>query len=152
MKLSGAGLELLKKAEGFSSHIYKDVNGFPTIGYGHRLLHPESFPAGISESQAAEILVSDVREAEQTVGRLVKVPLAQGQFDALVDFCFNLGSGRLASSTLLKILNNGHYNDAAEQLLRWDVAGGMENAGLKARREAEFALWNGAATEQKAAA
>jgi lysozyme len=151
MKLSVAGLELLKKAEGFRGQTYKDVNGFPTIGYGHRLLHAESFPEGIGEAQAEEILVSDVRDAEQAVERLVKVPLAQGQFDALVDFCFNLGAGRLASSTLLKVLNGGRYEAAAEQLLRWDVAGGEENAGLKARREAEFALWGGKAEEQAAA-
>jgi lysozyme len=105
MKLSAAGLDLLKKSEGFRSQTYMDVNGFPTIGYGHRLLHPESFPGKISEAQAAEMLISDVRDAEQAVKRLVKVQLTQGQFDALVDFCFNLGAGRLASSTLLKILN-----------------------------------------------
>jgi lysozyme len=152
MKLSDAGLELLKRSEGFRSRTYLDVNGLPTIGYGHRLLHPESFPSGIGEAQAAEILVSDVREAEQAVERLVKVKLTQGQFDALVDFCYNLGAGRLASSTLLKVLNGGRYQAAAEQLLRWDLAGGEENAGLKARREAEFALWGGVSCEQKVAA
>jgi len=151
MKLSAAGLELLKKSEGFRAKTYLDVNGFPTIGYGHRLLHPESFPQGIDEIQAEEILVSDVREATQAVGSLVKVPLTQGQFDALVDFCFNLGAGRLASSTLLKVLNAGRYLDAADQLLRWDIAAGQENAGLKTRREAEFALWSGPSAAQKAA-
>jgi lysozyme len=141
MQLSAAGLELLKQSERFRSHTYNDVNGFPTIGYGHRLLDHESFPAGISEAQAAGMLAADVRCAEQAVARLVKVPLTEGQFDALVDFCFNLGAGRLASSTLLKALNKGRYADAAGQLLRWDIAGGEENAGLKAR-EAEFALWH----------
>ena len=143
MQLSAAGLELLKRSEGFRSHTYNDVNGFPTIGYGHRLLDHESFPGDISEAQATGMLAVDVRSAEQTIARLVKVPLTQGQFDALVDFCFNLGTGRLASSTLLKVLNGGRYADAAEQLLRWDIAGGQENAGLKARREAEYALWHG---------
>jgi lysozyme len=153
MQLSAAGLELLKRSEGFRGSTYLDVNGFPTIGYGHRLLHPDSFPDGIGEAQAAEILVSDVREAEQAVARLVKVALTQGQFDALVDFCFNLGAGRLASSTLLMVLNGGRFEAAAEQLLRWDIAGGHENAGLKARREAEFALWAGSSNnDQKAAA
>ncbi len=142
MQLSAAGLELLKRSEGFRSHTYNDVNGFPTIGYGHRLLDHESFPDEIGEPQAAGMLAVDVRSAEQAVTRLVKVPLSQGQFDALVDFCFNLGVGRLASSTLLKALNRGRYADAAEQLLRWDIAGGQENAGLKARREAEYALWH----------
>lgn len=143
MQLSASGLELLKRSEGFRSHTYNDVNGFPTIGYGHRLLDHESFPDGISEAHAAAMLAADVRSVEQAVARLVKVPLTQGQFDALVDFSFNLGTGRLASSTLLKVLNGGRYADAAEQLMRWDIAGGQENAGLKARREAEYALWHG---------
>lgn len=152
MQISAAGLELLKRSEGFRSRVYLDVAGFPTIGYGHRLLHPESFPTGISEEQAAEILICDVREAEQAVQRLVKVPLTQGQYDALVDFCFNLGQGRLANSSLLQCLNLGQYAAAAEQLLRWDHAGSHENLALKARREAEFALWDGAATTETRAA
>ena len=151
MKLSTAGMELLKQAEGFRNRVYKDVAGLPTIGYGHRLLHPESFPDGIDEPQAAQLLASDVRDAEQAVERMVKAPLTQGQFDALVDFTFNLGARRLASSTLLKSLNAGRYDDAAEQLLRWDHAGGQENAALKARREAEAVLWRNAPAEQQAA-
>jgi lysozyme len=141
MQFSAAGLELLKRSEGFRSRTYLDVAGFPTIGYGHRLLHPESFSNGIDEAQAARILAYDVREAEQAILRLVKVPLTQGQFDALVDFCFNLGEGKLATSTLLKDLNAGRYDAAQEQLLRWDHAGSQENAGLRARREAEAELW-----------
>ena len=140
MKLSAEGLQLIKQQEGFRSRTYLDVAGFPTIGYGHRLIHPGSFPDGVEEAQATEILAADVRDAGQSVEELVKVPLSQGQFDALVDFVFNLGSGRLASSTLLKILNAGRYADAAEQLLRWDQAGGKECPPLKARREAELAL------------
>ena len=151
MQFSAAGMELLKKSEGFRNRVYMDVAGFPTIGYGHRLLHPESFPNGIDEAQAANLLASDVRDAEQAVERLVKVTLTQGQFDALVDFCFNLGAGRLASSTLLKDLNCGRYDDAAGQLLLWDHAGGEENAGLKARREAEAELWGNAQARQEAA-
>jgi lysozyme len=93
-------------------------------------------------------LAGDVREAEQAVLSMVKVPLTQGQFDALVDFCFNLGAGKLAESTLLKDLNAGRYDAAQEQLLRWDHAGSQENAGLRARREAEAQLWgNGDATQ-----
>jgi lysozyme len=152
MQLSAAGLELIKRSEGYRSRVYRDVAGFLTIGYGHRLLHAESFSNGVDELQASEILLSDVRVAEQAVERLVKVALTQGQFDALVDFCFNLGAGKLASSTLLKVLNGGRYEDAAEQLLRWTLAGGEENAGLKARREAEFALWGNAAAVQAMAA
>lgn len=142
MQMSAAGLELLKKYEGFRNRAYLDVAGVPSIGYGHRILAYESFPDGIDESQGAALLAGDVRTAEQAVLRHVRVPLTQGQFDALVDFCFNLGQGRLAASTLLQDLNTGRYNAAAEQLLRWDHAGALENAGLKARREAEFHLWH----------
>lgn len=139
--------------EGFRNRVYLDVNGLPTIGYGHRLVHPETFPNGVSEAQAAEMLATDVREAEQGVGRLVRVPLAQGQFDALVDFCFNLGQGRLAASTLLADLNAGRYDAAAEELLLWDHAGAKECAALRARREAAFHLWHSrAGSSQEAAA
>ena len=64
------------------------------------------------------------------MARLVKVELTQGQFDALVDFCFNVGSGKLAGSTLLNDLNAGEYGAAGEQLLRWDHVGVQEMAGL----------------------
>ena len=152
MQMSVAGLELLKRSEGFRNRVYLDVAGFPTIGYGHRLLHPESFPNGIDAQQAVEILKSDVRDAEEAVARLVKVALTQGQFDALVDFCFNLGAGKLAMSTLLKVLNAGRYQDAQEQLLRWDCAGNHECAALKDRRQAEAELWTSVAAERQAAA
>ena len=144
MQLSAEGLELIKRFEGFRSRQYTDVAGFPTIGYGHRIVPPESFPGGLSEPQAANLLARDVSAAELAVGHQVKVALTQGQFDALVDFCFNLGSGRLAGSTLLRVLNGGRYGDAAEQLLRWDLAAGEVNLGLKARREAELRLWKSA--------
>jgi lysozyme len=151
MKLSAAGLELIKKSEGFRSKTYLDMAGLPTIGYGHRLVHPECYPDGICETQADVILLWDVHEAEQAVSRLVKAPLTQGQFDALVDFTFNLGSGRLAS-TLLQDLNAGKYDAAASELLRWDHSGEQEVASLKARRAAEFRMWAGTAAQQKAAA
>ncbi len=143
MQLSAAGLELIKRSEGFRGRLYTDVAGLPTIGYGHRVTPLESFPGGIDEQQAAAMLAGDVLEAERVVGRLARVPLTQGQFDALVDFCFNLGAGRLAGSSLLSDLNAGKYAAAGEQLLSWDHAGGAVNAGLKARREADFQLWNG---------
>jgi lysozyme len=151
MQLSAEGLDLIKRSEGFRNQVYRDVAGFPTIGYGHRITRGESFPEGIGEPQAAAILANDVRVAEQAVARLVRVTLTQGQFDALVDFCFNLGAGRLASSTLLRELNAGRYEAAAEQLLAWDHAGGEVNAGLKARREAEFRLWTAGEAASQAA-
>lgn len=141
MRLSAAGLALLKRSEGFRSRTYLDSAGIATIGYGHRLEEHESFPDEIDEAHAARMLADDISHAERAVERLVEVALSQGQFDALTDFCFNLGAGRLASSTLLKALNQGHYESAREQLLRWDRAAGEANIGLRERREAEFGLW-----------
>jgi lysozyme len=143
MELSAQGLDLIKRSEGFRGQVYGDVAGFPTIGYGHRIKPGESFPNGIDEAQATAILCDDVSDAEQAVARLVRVSLTQGQFDALVDFTFNLGGVRLAQSTLLSELNKGMYDSAAQQLLLWDHAAGAVNTGLQARRQAEFNLWHG---------
>lgn len=141
MQLSAAGLDLIKRSEGFRGQVYIDVAGFRTIGYGHRVTSKETFSEGIDEAHAEVLLAGDVRQAEQTVGRLVRVVLTQGQFDALVDFCFNLGAGRLSASTLLRELNAGRGDAAGEQLLYWVYAGGEANAGFRARRAAEFELW-----------
>ncbi len=141
MKISQEGLSLIKQCEGFSGRVYLDIAGFPTIGYGHRMTRADKYPNGITEEQAEVILQCDVLEAEEDVTRLVKVPLTQGQFDALVDFTFNLGAGRLAASTLLADLNAGQYAKAAAQLLLWDHSGAKEVEALKARREADFNLW-----------
>ena len=141
MQLSEQGLELIKRSEGFRAQTYKDMAGFPTIGFGHKLLPGESYPEGIDEARASALLANDVKNVEQAVEKLVKVTVTQGQFDALVDFCYNLGSARLASSTLLRELNAGRYDEAREQLLRWDNAEGKVVADLEARREAESRLW-----------
>ena len=152
MHLSNAGLELLKKSEGYLSSTYRDVAGFPTIGFGHRVQPGENFEAGISPAKGEAILARDVKIAEEAVARLVKVPLTQGQFDALTDFVFNLGATRLAGSTLLKYLNDGKYDAAAWQLLVWDHAGPREIPALKNRREAEFRLWSPFQNQEEAAA
>jgi len=152
MQLSAEGLRLVKRWEGYRERTYLDVAGFPTIGYGHRLLASESFPNGIEEAQANEILARDVRGAELSVTRMVKVALTQNQFDALVDFVFNLGQGKLAASTLLKELNRGRYDAACEQLLLWDHAGAQENENLKARRRSEYVLWSSAPLQHETAA
>ena len=152
MHLSAAGLNLLKDSEGFCGRTYSDLADLRTIGFGHRLVSSEEYPHGIDLAQCEKLLAIDVATAELAVERLVKVPLTQGQFDALVDFVFNLGAGRLASSTLLGYLNEGKYDAAAWQLLAWDHAGSREIAGLKARREAEFQLWSPAANSKPAAA
>ena len=150
MQTSTRCLGMIKASEGFRPTTYLDVNGMPTVGYGHCLVHPESFPNGINEQQASRLLLADVQDAERALLRMVKVPLTQGQFDALVDFVFNLGSGRLHSSMLLADSNAGRMDAAAEQILLWDHVGAQENPGLKARRQAEFELFTGHPATQQA--
>lgn len=143
MRLSNAGLALLRQFEGYRSTMYRDAAGLLTVGYGHRVRAGEFFTNGMDESRAEELLASDVSIAEQAVARHVTVPLTQNQFDALVDFVYNLGEGRLAGSTLLRELNRQNYGLAAQQILKWDRCGTAISTGLHRRREAEFALWNG---------
>jgi lysozyme len=141
LRTSIEGLNLIRRSEGFRGSVYSDIAGFRTIGYGHRLLPGETFPNGITLTKGEQLLEQDVAIAESNVRRLVQVALSQGQFDALVDFVFNLGAGRLASSTLLADLNASDYSTAAQQFLAWDHAGHVEVAGLKIRREAEFKMF-----------
>ena len=135
------GMQLIRNFEGFVDHVYKDAVGYPTIGIGHLIRAGEIFPEKITEVEAYDILAKDLKEAEDAVNKMVKVPLRQNQFDALVSFAFNLGAGNLASSTLLKMVNASDFNNAAGQFVRWNRAGGKVLAGLTRRREAEAALF-----------
>lgn len=141
MRLSPIGLDLILRYEGFSPATYRDATGLPTIGYGHKLLPDESFPAGITEPEARDLLARDAAAATQAVTCFVHVPLTQGQFDALVDFVFNLGAARLAGSTLLRELNSGNIGAAALEFVRWDRCGRKPNLSLRGRREAEMRLF-----------
>jgi lysozyme len=134
--------ELEKKWEGFRASVYDDGAGNPTIGYGHKLTPGESFPGGIDQGTANQLLQSDVSRAQAAVRAQVKVPLTDSQFGALVDWVFNLGPGNLHSSTMLQKLNAGDYAGAAAEMLRWNKVNGQESAGLEARRADEVSMWN----------
>src|ERR1035437_1250935 len=88
--------DLVKVSEGLRLKVYLDTAGNPTIAYGHKLRAGESFSNGIDVPTACVLLSQDLSTAAAAVERRVKVPLTQGQFDALTDFVFNLGAGRLA--------------------------------------------------------
>lgn len=141
--ITDEGLNLIKRFEGFSSSIYICPAGYPTIGYGHVVLDEEKdqFAAGIDQEQGEELLRKDAQVAERAVLRLITVPLTEGQFDALVSFTFNLGSGALQRSTLRRKLNRQEYVSAAKEFRRWVWAGGRKLKGLIKRREAEKALF-----------
>ncbi|MCJ2030709.1 lysozyme [Methylobacterium sp. J-043] len=95
----------------------------------------------ITQAEADDILARDLVRFEDAVARLVRVPVTQNQFDALVSFAFNLGEGNLGSSTLLKKLNAGDYDGAADQFARWNKAKGKVLTGLTRRRAAEADLF-----------
>lgn len=139
MNISETGIQLIKKFEGCSLKAYKCPAGIWTIGYGHTLGVKEG--QTITKEQAEIFLKQDIRSFELTVNNLVNVPLNQGQFDALVSFCYNLGSGNLKNSTLLKLLNKKDYIGAAEQFDRWVYASGKKLPGLVKRRTAEKELF-----------
>jgi len=83
------------------------------------------------------MLIADTAWAVAYVNHIVTSALSQGEFDALVDFTFNLGVGNFRSSTLLSLVNKGDMADAANEFEKWDKAGGVEVAGLLRRRQAE---------------
>lgn len=141
MHTSQQGLDLIKSFEGLRLSAYKCPADVWTIGYGTTAgVKPGQT---ITKERAEELLREDVKRFEGYVSRLVKVPLTQGQFDALTSFVYNLGPGALEKSTLLDQLNRGDYDSAAEQLERWVKAGGKTLAGLVRRRKAERALFEG---------
>lgn len=140
MKMSDAGLALTEKFEGLRLQAYQDIVGIWTNGYGNT--HNVVPGSTITLDQAVSDLRDNIAGAEYVVNRVVTVPLKQGQFDALVDFVFNLGAGNFQSSTLLRKLNAKDYAGAAAEFNKWNHAGGKVVAGLTARRQAETDLFN----------
>ena len=143
MKISDAGIALIKSVEGLRLEAYPDpaTGGDPwTVGYGHT--GPEVKPGlVISEAEAEALLRADCTWFEECVDAYVIVDLEQNQFDALVSFAFNVGCRALESSTLLKLVNAGNFEAAEGQFSRWNKAGGKVLSGLSARRKQEAELF-----------
>ena len=141
MKTSAEGIALIKKFEGLELDSYQCSANVWTLGYAHTQGVAEG--DSCSEEEAEIILVHDLKEFETYVNALVDVELDQNQFDALVAWTFNLGPTNLRTSTLLKKLNAGEYNDVPSEIKRWNRAGGQVLDGLIRRREAEALLFAG---------
>ena len=142
MKISSNGIDLIKHYEGCETEAYLCPANVWTIGYGHIKGVKEGDV--ITEQQAHDMLVEELEEYEGYVNTKVTVDLNQDQFDALVSWVYNLGSGNFTSSTLLKVLNSGDYAGVPEQILRWNKANGQVLEGLSRRRESEAELFSGA--------
>ncbi|MCX8010520.1 MAG: lysozyme [Ignavibacteria bacterium] len=146
-KISQKGIELIKSFEGLKLKSYKDAGGVWTIGYGHtRTAGPNQI---ITKEQAEDLLIKDINIAEIIVNQMVKVPLTQNQFDALVSLVFNVGGVNFKHSILLTKLNQGKYKEASEEFLKWTKAKlndqYVELPGLVKRRKKEKELFDGKA-------
>ena len=139
MNISDAGIKAIEGYEGCRLTAYLDSVNVATIGVGHTL--GVKMGDVITQDQAEEFLRADLEDAEYAVNKYITAVLNQGQFDALTSFTFNLGAGALKGSTLLRMLNAGQYDAAADQFLRWNMAGGQVLAGLTKRRISERMLF-----------
>ena len=145
-RINAAGLSLVKEFEGFEPRWYKDPVGIQTIGYGHTDAAGEPKYAAtkglvLTEAKATEILRNDLQKYADAVSRAVTVPLNDNQFDALVSWCYNVGPGAMAGSTLVRKLNAGDYSAVPSELAKWNKAGGKVLNGLTRRRAAEATLF-----------
>ncbi len=130
-------IDTIKEHEGCQLKSYLDAGGLPTIGYGHtkRVYHPGMF---ITQEQADDLLCADILDASLAVTHWTGgMELTQGQFDACVDFVYNLGSAAFAGSTLLKKIKSMDYAGASTQFELWNHCEGRVLNGLTKRRQDE---------------
>ena len=140
MRTSKKGIDLIKHHEGLRTTAYQDFGrGIWTIGYGHTLNVHEGMK--ITKKRAGELLVEDLRHAEQAVISGVVVKINQAQFDALVSFVFNLGAWAFKQSTMLKVINRKEFDRVPFELSRWVHAGGKRSKILVNRRADEAAMF-----------
>src|SRR5579863_5369609 len=143
LRYDQAGLDLTEFCEADGKprlKAYWDPTGkLWTCGYGHT--HDVTANTTCTTELANTWLASDIANAVYTVKFYIDVDLSQEQFDALVDFCFNVGSGNFCHSTLLEKLNRKDFLGALDEFQRWDKSGGVVLSGLRSRRNAERALF-----------
>jgi lysozyme len=145
MKTSDSAIQLIKQFEDFSATMYFDAAGLPTIGYGTLLDTKEEEylkTAVISRVEAERLMKKDLLPIERELVKLIRVPINQNQYDALASFCYNLGTGALKISTLLKKLNqNPNDPTIRSEFHRWIYADGKKIPGLLRRRNLEAELY-----------
>lgn len=145
MKVSVNCIDLIESSEGFRTTVYRCPAGVPTIGFGSTRdtdgkAITMTYPP-ITRQQATNLMRTTLVHYEDAVNRFVTVMLNQNQFDALVDFAYNVGCDALRSSALLKLLNVRDYAGAANEFEKWTHGGGVELPGLVKRRQAEKNLF-----------
>ena len=141
MNISKEGLALIKKFEGCELKAYRCPANVLTIGYGVTKGVTEDME--ITQQEANEMLADELIEYTEYINNMVKVALNQSQFDALTAWIYNLGPTNFKDSTLLRVLNEGRYNEVPQEIKRWNKANGQVLNGLIKRREAEALLFQG---------
>ena len=139
LKPSPRAVDLVARFEGLRLNAYQDTGGVWTIGYGHTATARPGLQW--STEQARSALLRDLETHADDMRRLVKVDLSQSEFDALTSFVYNFGATQFSKSTLLRKLNAGDRNGAANEFMRWTYDNGRQLAGLQLRREAERELF-----------
>lgn len=145
MIVNQAAIDLIKEFEGFEPKAYRDPVGIWTIGYGTTEMAGVGIDpkAGmtITQDDAERYLQLAVQKFAASVEDLIDVPVTENQFGALVSLAYNIGPSALAKSTVMKRLNAGDYQGAADAFAMWNKAGGKVLPGLTRRRAAERALF-----------
>jgi lysozyme len=136
---SPKGRALIESAEGLRLDAYLDGRGIPTIGYGHAI--GVKMGDSCTQEMADAWLAADLKTAENCITHMAKVPINQNQFDALVSLAYNIGCGNFGKSSVLRALNDGQIQSAAQAFLMWNKIGGEVSQGLTNRREAERSLF-----------
>lgn len=144
MTTSQTGINLITSFEDLELKAYLCPAGVWTIGFG-TTVYPDGTKVKKGDTctaeQAKAYFAYDLKRFENAVNSGLTVVINQNQFDALVSLTYNIGTGAFAGSTLLKLLNQKQYREAAAQFTRWNKAGGKELRGLTRRREAERDLF-----------
>ncbi|HBV40215.1 MAG TPA: muraminidase [Erwinia sp.] len=143
MEISRNGIRFIKQEEGEKLTAYRDSRGIFTIGVGHTgLVDNSPIAAGlvITAEQSDRLLLADISYVEKSINEEVQVSLTQNQYDALCSLVFNIGVSAFKGSTVLKKINEGDDEGAAEAMLLWKRAGQLPEA-LLPRRKRELALF-----------
>jgi len=138
LSLSAAGLIAIASHEAYSPKPYVDLAGIWTNGFGNT--HNVIPNKGVTVPQALDQLNTNSLEAQAAVTNCITKPLTQSQFDAFVDFTFNVGSNAFCKSTVVKKFNAGDIAGSCGELKRWVYAGGKVQPGLVKRRDDEYKL------------
>lgn len=132
--------QLIMEFEGCRLEAYKDATGIWTIGFGHTTDVAEGLC--ITQDRAMELLEEDLHRIDASLSEIEwRHPVTQNMYDAIVSFCFNLGTGAFKGSTLYRYMQKGKYLSAADEFLKWNHAGGKVLSGLTRRRVAERVLF-----------